>query len=48
MSGEFTRRQYSLRGVTVTMQYLGRGHPIPGLDVELDTPWGTIGGYLHA
>jgi hypothetical protein len=27
---------------------LYRGCPMPGLDVELRTPFGTIGGYIHA
>jgi len=43
-----TRIQKSLLGCTLVVQYISRGHPRPGIDVELDTPWATFGGYVHA
>ena len=42
------RHRYSLRGVELIVTRYPRGHPRPGVEVELETPWAAIGGYLHA
>lgn len=42
-----SRYRYSLRGFDLALTYYPRGHPIPGIEAELETPWASVGGYVH-